>query len=215
MTATNDRQSVMGRALLMLEPFRQSDGLTLTEIAEHTGFPRSSTHRMLVQLVEVGWIRRSGTTYHLGPKLMELGSLAQTHDRVHQAAQASMYRLHRRSGAVVHLAVLQGEELLYLEKIGGQWATALCTHIGQRRPTHETAEGAALVAQRDGYATTVHERIHVRSAGDRIHCLAAAFDAGRGEVGAISLTSPAGKMAKGASQALRLVTDMMASKLAD
>lgn len=215
MSATDDRrQTVMGRALLMVESFRESDGLTLTELANHTGLPRSSSHRMLVQLVEVGWIRRSGTTYHLGPKLAELGSLAQTHDRVHRAAQASMYRLHRRSGAVVHLAVLDGEELLYLDKIGGRWAATLRTRVGQRRPIHETAEGAALAAKRDGYADSVRERVHVCGMGERIHCLAAAFDAGHSQIAALSLTSPDGRMAKGAGRELRLVADMVASRLA-
>lgn len=185
-------QTVMGRVLVLLEPFREAGSLTLTELAEHTGFPRSSTHRMLLQLVEVGWLRRSGTTYQLGPKMMELGSLAQDHDRVYRAAVSAMYRLHKRTGMVVHLTVLEGDELLCLEKVGGRWAAMLPTYVGQRRPAGETVEGAALLALRDGYGPAVRERVVECGAGGRVRCLAVAFDAGRPEIAALSLAAPLG-----------------------
>ena len=207
-------QTVMGRVLLLLEPFREADSLTLTELAERTGFPRSSTHRMLLQLVEVGWIRRSGTSYHLGPKLTELGSLAQGHDRIHQAARASMYQLHKSTRMAVHLAVLEGDDLLYLEKVGGRWASsALPTHVGQRRPAPEAVEGLALLAYRDGREPALEELVFDGLGGEQVHCLAVAFDAQNGEIAALSLTGPVGRTPEGAARALALAAELVASAL--
>ncbi|TCN50759.1 DNA-binding IclR family transcriptional regulator [Rhodococcus sp. SMB37] len=182
-TALDGPHSVMGRVTALLEPFRDAEGLTLSELARRTGFPRSSAHRMLLQLVKVDLVRRNGTTYHLGPKLVELGALAVAHDRVHRAALPAMYDLRRDTGLVAHLAVLEGDSLLYLEKIGGRWSTSLHTRTGERRPAAETVEGAAALAFCEG-----NDGIAV--GGDNIRCVAAAFNAGHGEIAVLSLTGP-------------------------
>ncbi|MGN5236590.1 MULTISPECIES: helix-turn-helix domain-containing protein [unclassified Rhodococcus (in: high G+C Gram-positive bacteria)] len=182
--ASENPNTVMGRVTALLEPFRDTAGLTLTELARRTGFPRSSTHRMLLQLVQVGLVHRNGTTYSLGPKLLELGASARDHDRVHQAALPTLYSLRRDTGLVVHLAVLEGESLLYLEKIGGRWSTDLRTRAGERRLARETIEGAAMLAFRESADRTV------TCGGDRICCAAAAFDSGRGEIAALSVAGP-------------------------
>ncbi|WP_254854129.1 IclR family transcriptional regulator [Nocardia donostiensis] len=215
MPVTDDRsQTVMGRVLKLLEPFRESDGLTLTELAERTGFPRSSAHRLLLQLVGVGWLRRNGTMYHFGPKMMELGSLARSHDRIYRAAVTTMYQLHKSTGMAVHLAVLEDDDLLYLEKIGGRWAAAtLNTHAGQRRPAQGTAEGVALLAYRNRRASIVRERVVGYSAGEQVRCVALAFDAGCGEIAVLSLTGLVGQTPEGAGHDLVSAVDLVVSKL--
>lgn len=211
-TSVGQAPSVLGRALLLLEPFRHRDGLTLTELAERTGFPRSTTHRMLTQLVAVGWIRRKGTTYLLGPKMAELGSIAQVHDRVHQAAQPVAYQLYRRTRGAVHVAVAAGEDVLFLEKIGGRWAAAtLDTRVGQRRGRDETVEGTTLGRHEAGGPTQFHDSHRTLDSGEHIRCLAATFDApGQGTTGeltggvaVISLTFPAARMHPSADEELR------------
>ncbi|MBM9458341.1 helix-turn-helix domain-containing protein [Nocardioides sp. zg-536] len=204
MTVTDDNrpQSVMGRALLLMEPFREADGLTLTDLARAAGLPRSSTHRMLLQLVEVGWLHRRGTTYHLGHKLMELGSLAQRHDRIHRACIGAVHQLHRHTGAAVHLTVLVEDELLCLEKVGGRWAESLGTYVGQRLPAGEGPWGAALLAHRAGTTYAVHEHDLNDPAGRPFRHLSLAFDAGQGERAALSLTHPGEQMPAGSTAAL-------------
>lgn len=215
--AIESSQTVMGRVALLLEPFRTADGLTLTELAQRTGFPRSSTHRMLLQLVKVGWIRRSGTTYHLGPKMIELGALAQAHDRIHRAALPTMYDLHEDTGLVVHLAVLEGQSLLYLEKVGGRWAADMHSRAGQRRPARETTAGVALLTRRDGPDPGVCDGFLFASGvvhgGNRIRGIAAAFDAGRGEIAALSLAGPPETIPPGADIRLRHAADAVAATL--
>lgn len=215
MTAVDNRpQTVMGRVLSLLEPFREYESLTLTELADRAGFPRSSAHRMLSQLVAVGWLRRDGTAYRLGPKLAELGSEARAHDRIYRAAAATMYTLRKRTGMAVQLSVLEGGDLLFLEKIGGRWAdAALRTRVGQRIPVRETVEGVAISALCHGGGPVVREHMVRGPAGERACCIAIAFDAGRHELAALSLTGSVGRIPAGAARELALAADCVASKL--
>ncbi|WP_305094001.1 IclR family transcriptional regulator [Prescottella sp. R16] len=146
---TREAQSpsaVIDRVAVLLDAFRNADRLTLSELSRRSGLPRSSTHRMLVQLVRLGWVRRHGHTYELGMKMLELGSLAQHHDRVHRAALPVLHDLHNTTGLVVHLAVLDGTDVLYLEKLGGRFTLAVPSRVGGRQPAHRTAIGKALLA---------------------------------------------------------------------
>lgn len=215
MTAVDNRpQTVMGRVLLLLEPFRECESLTLTELADRAGFPRSSAHRMLSQLVEVGWLRRNGTAYRLGPKLAELGSEARAHDRIYRAAATTMYKLHKCTGMAVQLSVLEGDDLLFLEKIGGRWAdAALRTRVGQRIPVRGTVEGAAMSALRHGRGPSARERMVCGPTGEQVCCIAIAFDAGRHELAALSLTGGVERMSEDAVRELALAADHVASKL--
>lgn len=182
--------SVMGRALLLLEPFRSADGLTLTDLARHADLPRSSVHRMLAQLTEVGWLVRRGTRYHLGPALMELGTLAQHHDRIHRAGLEVVHRVHRTTGAVVHLTVLDGDDLICLEKAGGRWSESLGSHAGRAQSAHDLPWGEFLLAHRNGGSAGPHSHVLIDTDGAPAHLLSLAFAAGRGESACLTLTHP-------------------------
>ena len=109
--------------------------------------PRSSAHRMLERLVQLRWLRRSGRDYELGMRLVELGSLAVHQDRLVRAAGPLLGELHRATGLVVHLAVLDGADVVYLDKVGDR---SIPTRVGARQPAHCTAVGKAILAYRDG-----------------------------------------------------------------
>ena len=72
---------------------------------------QSTSARMLERLVQLRWLRRSGRDYELGMRLVELGSLAVHQDRLVQAARPLLNELHRATGLVAHLAVLDGPTL--------------------------------------------------------------------------------------------------------
>ncbi|QCQ89853.1 IclR family transcriptional regulator [Rhodococcus sp. SGAir0479] len=222
-TATSSPIAVIDRVAVLLDVFREAERLTLSELSRRTGFPRSSTHRMLLQLVRIGWIRRHGHAYELGMKMLELGSLAQHHDRVHQAALPVLHELHNATGLVVHLAVLDGSDVLYLEKLGGRFTLAVPSRVGGRQPAYRTAIGKALLANTRIDAETVLpdpvsgptqnsigdaarlrvELARVREqsiAHDRdetavgVSCVAAAIGDGKNTVGAISVCGPSKSM---------------------
>ncbi|MCV7259369.1 IclR family transcriptional regulator [Rhodococcus jostii RHA1] [Mycobacterium shimoidei] len=141
--------AVIDRVSLVLDAFDGPGRLTLAQIVRRTGLPRSSAHRMLERLVQLRWLRRSGRDYELGMRLVELGSLAVHQDRLHRAAVPLLHDLHRATGLVVHLAVLDGADVVYLEKIGDRMAAAIPSRVGGRQPAHCTALGKALLAYRD------------------------------------------------------------------
>jgi DNA-binding IclR family transcriptional regulator len=79
-------------------------------------------------------------------RLVELGSLAVHQDRLHRAATPLLHDLHRATGLVVHLAVLDGSDVVYLEKIGDRMIAAIPSRVGGRQPAHCTAVGKAILA---------------------------------------------------------------------
>jgi len=105
-TESTTPTAVIDRVSLVLEAFDGPGRLTLAQLVRRTGLPRSSAHRMLERLVALRWLRRSGRDYELGMRLVELGSLAVHQDRLHRAATPLLHELHRATGLVVHLAVL-------------------------------------------------------------------------------------------------------------
>ena len=122
---TTTPSAVIDRVSLVLDAFDGPGRLTLAQIVRRTGLPRSSAHRMLERLVQLRWLRRSGRDYELGMRLVELGSLAVHQDRLHRAAIPLLHDLHRATGLVVHLAVLDGSDVVYLEKIGDRMTAAI------------------------------------------------------------------------------------------
>ena len=141
--------AVIDRISLVLDAFEGPGRLTLAQIVRRTGLPRSSAHRMLERLVQLRWLRRSGRDYELGMRLVELGSLAVHQDRLVRAASPLLGELHRATELVVHLAVLDGPDVVYLEKIGDRMMSAIPTRVGGRQPAHCTAAGKAILAYCD------------------------------------------------------------------
>jgi DNA-binding IclR family transcriptional regulator len=226
MTVTAERpesatpSAVIDRVSLVLEAFDGPGRLTLAQIVRRTGLPRSSAHRMLERLVALRWLRRSGRDYELGMRLVELGSLAVHQDRLHRAAAPLLHELHRATGLVVHLAVLDGSDVVYLEKVGDRMMAAIPTRVGGRHPAHCTAVGKAMLAyaeqpdtidftaRRTKYsiatpAQLTQELAKVRSHGvafDReeslagFNCVAASIGDPGEAVAAVSVCGPANRM---------------------
>ncbi|MBF6451176.1 IclR family transcriptional regulator [Nocardia elegans] len=145
-TEANTPSNILDRLTLVLDAFDGRESLGLTDIVNRTGLPRSSAHRMLDRLVRLRWLQRQGRNYSLGIRLVELGSLAVHQDRVHAASGEHLHHLYRATGMVVHLAILDGEDVVYLDKIGGRLAAQVPTRVGGRLPAARTALGRALLA---------------------------------------------------------------------
>lgn len=146
---TDTPSAVIDRISLVLDAFDGPGRLTLAQVVRRTGLPRSSAHRMLERLVQLRWLRRNGRDYELGMRLVELGSLAVHQDRLHKAAIPKLHELHAATGLVVHLAVLDGPDVVYMEKVGNRMAAAIPTRVGGRQPAHCAAVGKAVLAYAD------------------------------------------------------------------
>jgi DNA-binding IclR family transcriptional regulator len=138
--------TVLDKFSAILDAFDERGQLTLAEVAEYTGFPRSSAHRMLDSMVKLRWLCRDGRRYRLGTRLVELGSRAVHQNPLRDVALPFLCELHRLTGHVVHLGVLAGPDVVCLEKIGGDGRKAIRTGVGYRLPAHRTALGKALLS---------------------------------------------------------------------
>jgi DNA-binding IclR family transcriptional regulator len=195
--------AVIDRVSLVLDTFGDAGRLTLAQIARRTGLPRTSVHRMLDQLVQQRFLRRNGHGYELGMRLVELGSLALHQDRLRRAALPLLHELHRVTGLVVHLAVLEGPDVVYLEKISDRLTTAIPTRVGGRQPAHCAAVGKAVLAYSEHqlgsigelttktrYSITTHTQLTAELA--RVRARGIAFDREESIVGYGCVGAPVG-----------------------
>ena len=138
--------AMIDRVASLLESFTGERPLTLAELARRSHVPRSSAHRILQRLVELGWVERKDFKYALGVRMFEFGSQFARRRTVPRAALPVMTELHRRSGLTVYLSMLVDAEIVHLERVGawpsssGQWSA------GSRQPVTITAPGRALLA---------------------------------------------------------------------
>jgi DNA-binding IclR family transcriptional regulator len=138
------------RMTLVLDAFDVgSPRLTLAELTERTGLPRSTTHRILEQLVELRWLEHSGQSYGLGMRALEIGGLAVAHHELRTIAAPLLAELHERTGAVASLAVLDRRDVVFVDRHGRGLANDLITRVGARVPAHATAAGKAMLAWHD------------------------------------------------------------------
>lgn len=145
------RSSVVARVTRILDVFGQSAGpLLLEDVAAVSGLPRSTTFRIMAQLVEQHWLEHGQGGYHLGPRALGLSSPLpegeRTHGRLRQAAAHELNDLQLVTGAVVHLGVLEGGLVLYLDKLGGAALHSVPSQVGERVPADTTPMGRAMLA---------------------------------------------------------------------
>ncbi|MEU6441632.1 IclR family transcriptional regulator [Streptomyces sp. NPDC047046] len=118
----------------------------LSELAQLTGLPKPTVHRLAADLVRLGWLERSGVRYRLGAKLFELGSRVPRRRDLREAALPFLQDLFEATRETVHLGVREGREVVYLERIHGHDALRLPSRIGGSLPLSCTAVGKALLA---------------------------------------------------------------------
>lgn len=143
-TRTQGSQTLL-RGLDMLD--KVIDGpVRLADLAARMQLTRSTTHRLANALIDRGFLTflpREG--YQLGPKLMQLGFLAQSQADVVQIARPHLEALATLSEDTVHLGRLDGELALYLDKIPGRRRVDISSRIGDRQPLTSTGLGKALL----------------------------------------------------------------------
>ncbi|AXK89238.1 IclR family transcriptional regulator [Nocardia farcinica] len=138
--------AMIDRVASLLGAFVGQRPLTLAELARRSNLPRSSAHRILQRLVELGWVERKDFKYALGLRMFELGAQATRQRSVHRAALPVLTDLHRRTGLTAHLSMLTGAEILHLERVGLWPTTGSQWGVGARQPAMRTAAGRAILS---------------------------------------------------------------------
>jgi DNA-binding IclR family transcriptional regulator len=146
--AASSGRSVTSRALGVLDAFDSlHPRLTLSEVAERSGTPLTTTHRLLAELVGWGALsRRPDGRYEIGRKLWDLGLLAPVQLELRQVAAPFLLDVHTATRDTVHLAVREGLRALYVERISGRESVPVVSQVGSRLPLHATGVGKVLLA---------------------------------------------------------------------
>jgi DNA-binding IclR family transcriptional regulator len=157
------RIQAIERAVAILNAFSVDDPeLGVTELAERVGLHKSTVHRFMVNLDAAGLVERNPRTgrYRLGLHIFELGGLVMQQMNLWDEALPFLESLVRDTGETGHLAVLDGGEAIYIERVEARRALRVPSAIGRGYPAHATNLGKVLLADlpRERVAEIVSER---------------------------------------------------------
>ncbi|MBV8914800.1 MAG: IclR family transcriptional regulator [Acetobacteraceae bacterium] len=146
------------KIMRVLESFSTVDrALSLSEICRRTGFPKSTAHRLVASMREVGLLDQDGERdrYRLGLKLFNLGNIVLANMDLHREARPHIENLRRLSGQAVHLAVFDGRHAVVVDRLEGgadsapsgtiETAAAHCTGVGKAILAFQTQQTLAPV----------------------------------------------------------------------
>ncbi|MET0703356.1 MAG: IclR family transcriptional regulator [Mycobacterium sp.] len=140
--------SVTARLLAVVAAFDDRHrSLALTELAQRAGIPVPTAHRLVGELVGGGALdRRDDGRYVIGRLLWEAGLLASVQGRLSQVAEPFLSDVYAATLATVHLAIRDGDQVLYLHRLAGRATVPIVSTVGSRLPMHCTGVGKVLLA---------------------------------------------------------------------
>lgn len=169
--------SSVRNAARLLCAFTPTDrDLGVSELASRLGLGKSSVHRLLSTLALEGLIERDAATgrYRLGLKLYELGSIVGDHLDLHEVVAGPIDELRNRTGETVHVAILDGPEVVYIARRESPHTLRLFGRVGHRNHAHCTSTGKLLLAflppadlatVLDGFTLPAHTRRTITDRG--------------------------------------------------
>jgi DNA-binding IclR family transcriptional regulator len=137
------------KGLTMIETLANSrEPRGISDLAEELSLSKSNVHRILKTLESVGYINQSPTTgrYKLSIKLWELGWKIVSRLDLKREALEPMEELSKLTRETVHLSILDGIEVVYLDKIDSPEPIRAYSTVGGRAPAYAVATGKALLA---------------------------------------------------------------------
>ena len=149
LSTTSQSVKSADRCLDLLELLAQApDGLTLTEVCEKTGWPKSSALALLRTLYTRDYITTAvnGLSYRLGPRVASLGTTYLNRINLGEEGQDIVRMVSRSVDETVHLAVLRGTDVLYIAKEEGGGQMRMVSAVGRMIPAHGTGVGKMLLA---------------------------------------------------------------------
>ena len=148
-SASDSPSVAVERALAILEAVApESDGLTNAAISRKLQIPKSSASYILRTLEKQGYLTRNPETgkYRVGLKVLSLSRGALTGIDVREVALPIMRHLMEKTNLTCHLAILDGPDAVYIEKVEPHGFIKMDTWVGRRMRVHATSVGKTLVA---------------------------------------------------------------------
>lgn len=139
------RPGMLQRALQILSSFKPTDmSISSTELTKRAGLSKATGHRIIKEMVALGYLERSGSGVRLGLRMFEIGQLVPRQRNLRQAALPLMHDLREATRVTVHLAVLDGTDVLYIHILGQ--TDDIPSRIGGHLPSYATGVGKAMLA---------------------------------------------------------------------
>ncbi|RKD74360.1 IclR family transcriptional regulator [Rhizobium sp. WW_1] len=147
-----DRETgTLGKLVSLLDLVALADGpMRFTDILSRSDQPRGTLHRQLSHLVEEGLLEvdRDGR-YLIGLRLLTLASRSWARNEFRAIAEPQLHRLQEVTGETVHLGVLRGAEVIYLDKVEGRQSVRMYSQVGNASPAYCTGVGKAALSALD------------------------------------------------------------------
>jgi DNA-binding IclR family transcriptional regulator len=140
---------VIDRAFDIMELLSlEKEGLGVTEIGSRIGLHKSTVHRILSAMAERGYIEKVSArgTYKLGLKLIEISSVYLNSIELKTEARPFLWELTSRFNQTTHLAILEGSDAIYIDKVDVMTSIRLYSQIGRRVPVYCSALGKSLLS---------------------------------------------------------------------
>jgi IclR family KDG regulon transcriptional repressor len=207
---SQDRQvltSVTNAARLLKQFSARDREFGVSELARRLGLGKSTVHRLLVTLAEQDLVEQDEFTgkYRLGLAIYDLGAAVATGLDLHEAIMPSMEQLRAATGETVQVAVLDGRQVVYIERLDSPNTLRLFLEVGRRNWAHCTGTGKVLLAYQseleleaimDGWRLpavtplTITDQHELRKALAEIRRQGYAHNLGESEVGVLSVSGP-------------------------
>lgn len=149
MTIENTTQSTLIRGLKLLETIMQADKpLTSAYLAEDLDMPKATVHRIAQQLEEEGYLQRepNGKRFVGGIRLRSLATAVLSNSVITASRHQVLQSLSEEINETINLATLDGNEIIYLDRIESNWPVRIHLPIGSHLPLHCTATGKLFLA---------------------------------------------------------------------
>jgi len=134
------------RVFSLLEAMADRGGMaSLSELSASSGLPLPTIHRLVRTLVDLGYLRQEPSRqYVLAPKLIRLGEASAT--MLNVWARPHLARLVDELGESANLAMLDGDQIVYVAQVPSRHSMRMFTEVGRRVLPHCTAVGKALLS---------------------------------------------------------------------
>jgi IclR family transcriptional regulator, acetate operon repressor len=140
-------ETYLHRVVAVLTAFKgEENAVSPAELARRVGLPKSTVHRIVTSLVEEGFLERQAAKVRLGVRLFEIGQRVPRQRVLRDAARPYMHDLREATRQTVHLAILEGTQVVYIDILTSPGAPPLPSRVGGRLPAHVTGVGKAMLA---------------------------------------------------------------------
>jgi IclR family acetate operon transcriptional repressor len=145
--ATATDETYLHRVVAVLGAFRgEENAVSPAELARRVGLPKSTVHRIVASLVDEGLLERHAAQVRLGVRLFENGQRVPRQRVLRDAARPYLHDLSEATRQTVHLAILEGSQVVYVDILVAAGAPPLPSRVGGRLPAHATGVGKAMLA---------------------------------------------------------------------